>query len=288
MKNAVFFYFTALLSGFITGIFCDEKSSAETLEDTARVTLLNVFDKYLEEYWHNMSDHESTLPFLDNRDYVEELARTIVTHRRVLIVGGPRDSGKTTGLLFMAGAAKRVGYSIIDINLKGKARVVDVNVMMKVVAREFVDTLTRIEDYKCVITDLLACPAMSEQYWQALYDQIVIVIREPVKTITWISPITLLAIWTYIRRHVWKITPLVILLGLLFLFLLLFFYMPVHRVVYSVTLLREKIEQNDWVNMFCCLRMIKHCSPPGPLLIVRDVKILIPILWPICCHQCIL
>ena len=47
-----------------------------------------------------------------------------------------------------------------------------------------------IKDYKCVITNLLTCPVMSEQYWQTLWDWFVILFREPVKTFSMLSSIT--------------------------------------------------------------------------------------------------
>jgi len=55
-------------------------------------------------------------------------------------------------------------------------------------------------------------------------------------------------------------------------FLLFYSFIPIHQIVYSVMLLREEIGQNDWLNMFCCLQTIKHCSPLGPILIIRDIK----------------
>ena len=107
-------------------------------------------------------------PFLDHNNYVEELARTIAKHDHILIVGGPRDVGKSAGLVFMGDAAQQVGYSIIDINLKGTASYAHVRTLMKQVSWEIVDKLMSIEDYKCVITNLLTCRAMRDKYWQTL------------------------------------------------------------------------------------------------------------------------
>jgi len=46
------------------------------------------------------------LLLIDFKGYVEKLARTIATEHRVLIVGGPMDTGKTTRLMFKADVPK--------------------------------------------------------------------------------------------------------------------------------------------------------------------------------------
>ena len=61
---------------------------------------------------------------------------------------------------------------------------------MQQVSWKIVNKLIGTEDYKCVITNLLTCPAMCDKYWQTLWDWFVILLREPVKTFSMLSSIT--------------------------------------------------------------------------------------------------
>jgi len=274
MKVALFFCFKLKIILFsITGTFSEANEDGANIGWNIGVTdkmteLLDAFDIFCKHYWHYETAH-SQLPFLDRREYVEKLARYIVTHKRTLIVGGPKDSGKTTGLMFMTSAAEQLGYSIIDINLKGKTNVAYVETLMKITSWKIANALMAIKDYKCVITNLLTCPAMSEQHWQTLWDQNIILINQPLKTFSLLLSITL-GIYGLLRKRL----SLILVVGI---FCSLFCsFISIHQIVYSVMLLREKIEQSDWHNMFCCLRTIKSCSPPGPVLIIRDIKLFDP------------
>ena len=75
----------------------------------ARFHLLDVHQKELDYCWNV----RKILPKVDSTEYTETLA-TFITNSTdrssVLIIGGPKDSGKTTGIMFMSQAAIRAGY----------------------------------------------------------------------------------------------------------------------------------------------------------------------------------
>jgi len=100
----------------------------------------------------------------------------------------------------MANAAERFyGYNIIDINITAKEG------MMKHVSWEIEKGLMRIEDYKYVITNLLACPPMEKHQLQILWNQSVIFIRNMKSVWTFITTVTSLSFITFISRHKQKI-----------------------------------------------------------------------------------
>ena len=61
--------------------------------------------------------------FLDSTEYTEKMATFINSlndRNQVLIVGGPKDSGKTTGIMFISQAAIRAEHYVVELDLKGK------------------------------------------------------------------------------------------------------------------------------------------------------------------------
>lgn len=142
---------------------------------------------------------------------------------------------------------------------------------MRIVSQKVYNALAEIEDYQCVFNNLMDCPAISEQYWQLLLDQTILMIKQSISVVPSVSSLVLAA-WSYrysARRHIYSL--ILLLFAVTVIITSIIHSIPIYRVMYSVTTVREKIEQSDWFNMFCCLRTITHCSHKGPILIIRDV-----------------
>ena len=95
----------------ITGTRAEKETETSENTDTndALITLLKAVDALKEDRWSKI-DEAYDFPLLNNKKYIEELALAVVEHRDVLLIGGPKDSRNTTGLIYVAHAAKMVGY----------------------------------------------------------------------------------------------------------------------------------------------------------------------------------
>ena len=60
------------------------------------------------------------VPHLDSKAYITALVKYISddTISDTLLVGGPKDSGKTKGLVFVLLAARKMGYAVFELNMK--------------------------------------------------------------------------------------------------------------------------------------------------------------------------
>lgn len=54
---------------------------------------------------------------------------------KILIVGGPKDSGKTIGIQFLSSATEDLGYHVVNLNLKG---VTDIKRAMNMFSKKLV------------------------------------------------------------------------------------------------------------------------------------------------------
>lgn len=58
--------------------------------------------------------------FLDSTQKKWQYLYSLNDRNQVLIIGGPKDSGKTTGIMFISQAAIREEHYVVDLDLKGK------------------------------------------------------------------------------------------------------------------------------------------------------------------------
>ena len=58
---------------------------------------------------------------MDSKEYIEKIFVTNSTAKtRILSIGGSKDSGKTTGIIFLSCATINSGYYVVEQDLKGK------------------------------------------------------------------------------------------------------------------------------------------------------------------------
>ena len=81
---------------------------------------------------------------MDNKNYIYSLCEYVTSLQysgKAMIVGGPKDQGKSRGLMYFMVAVKRKRYRLLEVNLKGVAVEVDVRKTLKSLAEQVIHNL---------------------------------------------------------------------------------------------------------------------------------------------------
>ena len=114
----------------------DEKHQQDCVKE-----LVNSYKVVVNATWAG-----KVVPNIDNKAYVITLVKYICDDTaNTLLVGGPKDSGKTMGLVFVLRAAKRIGYPVFELNLKGSMDEQSVKRVMEDFSWQFTEFLKTLE-----------------------------------------------------------------------------------------------------------------------------------------------
>ena len=227
--------------------------------------LLDSYEKILDSWWNV---HQLP-PKLDSMEYTTKLVDFIsdsTMRKSVLIVGGPKDSGKTTGIKFVSRAAENLGYHSIHLNLKGTVDSLGVKKVMNEFAQDFLEEILKVNDMYCAYSNVLLCPTIKES-WNKFFDKLIATL-----TMGGLVAISINFIFTRCR---WYFIVLLLLAITVIVYSLVeqnvvLRYM--YRISFSALLIQQRISDGDWSTIFCCLNAIKGCDSMGPILFIRDVK----------------
>ena len=215
-----------------------------------------------------------TLPFIKSRDYLDNLAQraSLCEIRSVVVVVGPKSSGKSEGFKQIIPKWKESGHTVLDIDLKGKESDVSSQDIMWCVAREIIATFYSLDyqaqqclfdklTYKCV-NDTLRGPWWS--FLSALNNH-----RYTVLTGIITSVFAFIKDWLF--RNLKK--ALLLLAMLLLLLILLGYFINWYSVAKIVVHpVQESITSGDWYALSCSANAISKCAPEHrPILIVREL-----------------
>ena len=83
------------------------------------------------------------MPFFNSRSYLSALSMHVAKEkpRRVMVVVGPKDIGKSAGITHMKPYWQRAGHVVIDINLKGEPSPINWFAAFKVISKELMAEL---------------------------------------------------------------------------------------------------------------------------------------------------
>jgi len=203
--------------------------------------------------------------------------------RNALIIGGPKDSGKSCGIEFMKLAAEKIGYNVFQLNLKGSVTSLKIQHVMEKFSWDVSNKVLALNDHvqlKCLYYEMFKCPGVQlsskslDYFWSIM------------------QFITLPLLCSGIVFVMEKLTARVVgmaqnirpLFRLWFIILLLIITLQSHEPVsqfttlirykwsFSAYLIRDRIAAGDWSTTYCCLDAFKKCSDHEAILIVRDIK----------------
>ena len=123
-------------------------------------SLLNSYEE-VKDFWWN---HLNTLPHLDSKEYIHKLVDFINDEDSkisyCLIVGGAKDIGKTTGIIFVSEAATRLGHDVFHLNLKTIGDMLDVGEVLRDFSWDVMEAIHNMNDVgklKCVYNNMMKC-----------------------------------------------------------------------------------------------------------------------------------
>jgi len=257
----------------------------ESIEKQEHVNkLISMYEKDVNVTWKvltlGMTKSLHLVPHLDSRHYIISLAKYIAASPlEVLIVGGPKDSGKTTGLLYMANSARKLGHEVFELDLKG----LNVKVVMSMFADGFVDLIESITDTNrltCVYQKLFNCPSIraAEQDLETISITFKAIISTIVQSFNYLLSAVALAIfiWNKVWHNFATVRYWIISIGIgmaaivyaLFSNSSIFWY----KAISLASDVRQNIADSNWNEIFCCLNAIESCDHYKPIVIINDVN----------------
>ena len=118
----------------------------------------------------------NAIPFFNSKSYLHTLTSYVNRNeiRHVMIIVGPKDSGKSEGILQLKPYWQKEGHMLIDVNLKGESYNVNTKVAMTLVSKEVMNHLQNSENHSKLLSlynnASLQC---SDHYVPGLLEQLI-------------------------------------------------------------------------------------------------------------------
>ena len=146
-----------------------ERRQEEYFEKDSVQYFLSTYEEVVRLCWN---EHKQ-FPHIDSREYINEQAKTIHSNKKSqgLVIGGPKDSGKTTGIIFMSKAAIKVGRHVLQLNLKGAVEIMQIRTLLSDFAHKLMSIVKEINinAQKCVYDNISQCQGIG-QSWGVVID----------------------------------------------------------------------------------------------------------------------
>ena len=235
--------------------------------------LLNAFEAVLDSCWND----NKVIPYVDNKEYIRKMAQhvTMAEKKRVLVIGGAKDTGKTTGLFYFSRAAASLGYFVFEVDLKGTTDIKSMERVLGHLAMDSVSTILEMDDVNelaCTFNKIIQCPAIKES-WGMVVDYIVAIVATGAIGLALVHCVNYLQLANLLRSRF-----RVILIILTLVILLFSWYSGILRsrlmyhLSFTMFLLQQRIAQGEWATTFCSYNAIASCTTYGPIFVVRDVE----------------
>ena len=216
-------------------------------------------------------------PYTNNRKLLTVLNNVAAAQRPkfALVLVGPKSSGKSMAIQFMIPEWTRLGYTVIDIDLKGELDKVRAENVMSSIPKKLEELLSGLSttEYKCVHSSVFQeCPGVLTRK-----------LSDSVEAINKIWDICacfgLMVIVGYVTKSVTFIRKKLPQWCLLLLFIVIFTFIVITRfrdLIVNETQklmvpLNSTIASGNWKTLVCTCNVISRCSPEHrPILIVRE------------------
>ena len=219
------------------------------------------------------------VPHLDAKEYIDtSIAYVCGEVTRTLIIGGPKDIGKSKGISSVHRSALKANFIVLKMNIKGTIEEADIKKVVYDISWDITEMMINVAENKemaCMLDQVQLCHTI-KQSWNLPFQCTVELIHHWIPAIVSIlSSLTLsvvvatwsslrLAIRVWLSKHLKLSLSLAVLIAFLSNVQLPWYFI---QMKYSLFLIHsDRGSEGDWSTMFCCLNSIKHCTSYGPIL----------------------
>ena len=240
------------------------------------VNITSISTEVVEEPWNSKS-----FPFINHKHYLQDLAKYAgkTTFKHAMVVIGPKDAGKSTGLSQMTNLWKRIGHTIIDLNLKGLYEV-NGDIAMRKISTQLKEQLSLLDVSSYgEIYDCTRKHCFTEKPLGMV--EIITSIAKSVYPII-IAMLSAFGGMQFLKHYFQEVNFLkflwylgAVIGGILLTFcvgLLIFWKLFPYAIYERVQPLDQNLRHGDWTTLICYLNCVSKAKPGNrPILIIREI-----------------
>ena len=161
-----------------------------------------------------------------------------------MIISGPKDSGKSKGITYVASSGLKVGFFIFELNLKGKIDEIDVEEVINDLSWDITSVVFNIDNFyeiECVVNKVTRCRSIAQSWTLPVttYFQL------PMLT----TVVTLLAsVCAFVYKHSWRKIKLTFILFMSILLIMIVHYLLgyYHAMYFTMFLIQPRTSSGNW------------------------------------------
>lgn len=226
-------------------------------------------------------------PFINSKVYLRDLAEHVAVKmpQFVKVIIGPKDAGKSTGIVKLIPEWKQLGHMIVDLDLKGTSHSMDGKRAMRMISNQLMRQLIEYDFtsygkiYECTRKH---CGEHSGHKWNAMgviVWMIVWVTRNTQFVYYLGATISAILSYQYIDqiRRVYRNFPkifwmITVSIGLFHVFILGMWLAFPHILHEAAQPLNNNLENGDWTTLICYMNCITEARPSNrTILLIREI-----------------
>ena len=228
----------------------------------------------------------NTIPFFNSKSYLHTLTSYVNRDeiRQVMIIVGPKDSGKSEGISQLKSYWQKEGHMLIDVNLKGESYNVNTKMAMTLVSKEVMNHLQNSENHSNLLSlynnASLQCldhyvPGLLEQLIRWMASNVSNVMSLVAGTITFLFFGRFFANVQRLYRHfkltIWTFLIIMLcLIGTLFIIAFIWSNIDPNYVQAAIQPVDVLLRNGNWKQLMCFLNYVAQ-HHIRPILIIREV-----------------
>jgi len=224
-----------------------------------------------------------TIPQINSRHYLNSLAMHVASEisLTVMVVVGPKDSGKSEGISQMTWMWKEIGHFVLDLNLKGRPQHVKGEDVMNALSKELVEQLqvldydTYLHIHECVASMCLKNLSMRTRLVRWIFSNLTFCMTGIVGAIATLFLGGYCSKIEELYKIKWAYRCFIAVLGIAGMFTIssvvvsIIFPYFIYETLQPIDL---TLRNGDWETTICYLNCIATEQPQNrPVLIIREI-----------------
>ena len=219
-------------------------------------------------------------PYINSRIYLRDLVQYVAVEKPQFakVVIGPKDAGKSTGILKLEKEWKQLGHVIVDVNLKGTSHCVNGRKAMQFISKELMAQIIKfdIRSY----SEIYSCTS-KKCYNQWSFGVVAMWIAQNINHFLYAAVTIVAMLYRYYDRIQTSLfyrnhpvtfwTGVIAAIAIFAIVFMVWFVFP-HVVYEAIQPLNINLESGDWSTLICYMNCISVVKPNNrTILIIREI-----------------